>query len=254
MPARGSKHRLLVLAMMAVAALWGTSPAAAAKPGVPVVVVEPYLELHTGPGRGYPVFHVAARGDEVEVLKRRTDWFRVRVPRGEEGWVPLAQLRRTQYLDGTSFDVPAFDIDDLAERRWETGVLYGDFGGANAVSVYGAFGMTPNLAIELWLSHVLGRYSDSRMAHLNVVHMLFPERRFSPYLTLGGGVVETRPKATLVESMDRSDPSAHAGAGLRAYLTRRFVFRAEYKTYVVFTSRDDNEEIREWKAGFSFFF
>ena len=47
---------------------------------------------------------------------------------------------------------------------------------------------------------------------------------------------------------------ALAGAGFRVYLTRRFVFRTEYKTYVAFTSRDDNEEIREWKAGFSFFF
>ena len=55
-------------------------------------------------------------------------------------------------------------------------------------------------------------------------------------------------------TVDRTDSVAHAGAGVRAYLTRRFVFRAEYKAYVVFTSRNDNEEIREWKAGFSFFF
>jgi hypothetical protein len=47
---------------------------------------------------------------------------------------------------------------------------------------------------------------------------------------------------------------ANAGFGVRSYLARRFVFRAEYKSYVVFTSRDDNEEIGEWKAGFSFFF
>jgi hypothetical protein len=37
-------------------------------------------------------------------------------------------------------------------------------------------------------------------------------------------------------------------------MTRRLIFRAEYKTYVVFTTRNDNEEIREWKAGLSFFF
>jgi len=64
----------------------------------------------------------------------------------------------------------------------------------------------------------------------------------------------TSPKATLVATTDRRDSMAHAGFGVRAYLTHRFVLRSEYKAYVVFTSRDDNEEIREWKTGFSFFF
>ena len=52
-----------------------------------VTVAEPYLEMHTGPGRGYPVFNVVERGDEVELLKRRTEWFKVRDARGREGWV-----------------------------------------------------------------------------------------------------------------------------------------------------------------------
>ena len=36
-------------------------------------VAEPYLELHTGPGRGYPVTQVVARGDSIDVLFRRTE-------------------------------------------------------------------------------------------------------------------------------------------------------------------------------------
>ena len=72
--------------------------------------------------------------------------------------------------------------------------------------------------------------------------------------SLGGGIINTEPKGTIVATTDRTDNIAHVGIGIRAYLTRRFVFRAEYKTYVVFTSRDDNEEPTEWKAGFSFFF
>jgi hypothetical protein len=104
------------------------------------------------------------------------------------------------------------------------------------------------------VSQVLGRFSDSTLVNLNVVHVMYPDWRASPFFTLGAGTIHTEPKATLVATTDRSDSLAHAGVGVRTYLTRRFVFRAEYKTYVVFTSRDDNEEIREWKAGFSFFF
>lgn len=238
----------------------GVSPAAghgAAKRGAgryrEVVVEDPYLELHTGPGAGYPIFYIAERGERIEVLKRRTDWFKVRVPRGEDGWVPLAQLERTLGEDGNSFEVAGLDLADYAHRRWEVGALYGDFGGANAISTFGAFSLTQNISFELWASQALGRFSDSKIASLDVVEMLYPDWRFSPYFTLGMGLVTTEPKATLVSAADRTDRAAHVGLGFRAYLTRRFVFRAEYKSYVIFTSRDDNEEIREWKAGFSFF-
>ncbi|MGD8809284.1 MAG: SH3 domain-containing protein [Gammaproteobacteria bacterium] len=219
-----------------------------------VIVDDPYIELHTGPGRGYPIFYIGERGEEVEVLKRRTEWFQVRVERDKEGWVHLEQLQRTFNLDGERFDVPGFTFGDYRESRWEVGALYGDFGGANVIAAFGGFSVTENLSLEINVSQALGRFSDSQLVSLNVVHLMFPDRRWSPFFTLGAGSIRTEPKATLVSAIDRRDSMALAGAGFRVYLTRRFVFRTEYKTYVAFTSRDDNEEISEWKAGFSFFF
>ena len=219
-----------------------------------VEIADPFIELHTGPGRGYPVFFVAERGEQIELIKRRTEWFKVRVARGEEGWVHFEQLTTTLNLDGQPFDVPALGFSDYTARRWEVGALYGDYGGANIISAYGSRTFTPNLSGELMLSQALGRFSDSTMATVNIVHLMYPDWRASPYFTLGAGVINTEPKATLVATVDRTDSLAQAGAGVRMYLTRRFVFRAEYKAHVVFTSRDDNEEVREWKAGFSFFF
>ncbi len=219
-----------------------------------VLIEDPFIELHSGPGRGYPVFYVAERGESIVLLKRRTDWFQVQVQRGREGWVHRDQLATTLTPDGEEFELPGFTLGDYAGRRWEVGALYGDFGGANAISTYGAFSFTPNLSAELWLEQVLGRFSDSTLASVNVVHLMYPDRRASPLFTLGAGSIHTEPKATLVATVDRTDSFAQAGVGVRTYLTRRFVFRAEYKAYVVFTSRDDNEEVREWKAGFSFFF
>ena len=37
-----------------------------------VVVTAPYLDLHTGPGRGYPVFHSVEEGEEIVIVRRRT--------------------------------------------------------------------------------------------------------------------------------------------------------------------------------------
>ena len=86
------------------------------------------------------------------------------------------------------------------------------------------------------------------------MHETFPEWRVSPYFTIGTGIVSTSPKSTLVSQEDRTDQVALVGGGFRAYVTRRFVLRAEYKSYVVLTSRDENEEVEEWKVGFGFFF
>ena len=219
-----------------------------------VTIADPFIELHTGPGRGYPIFFVAERGEQIALLMRRTEWFKVRVARGQEGWVHFEQLATTLDSDGEQFDLPALGFDDYTARRWEVGTLYGDFGGANVIGMYGSRTVTPNLSGEIWVSQALGRFSDSTMVTLNIVHLMYPDWRASPYFTLGGGVIKTEPKATLVATTDRTDNVALVGAGVRMYLTRRFVFRAEYKTHVVFTSRDDNEEVQEWKAGFSFFF
>jgi len=76
----------------------------------------------------------------------------------------------------------------------------------------------------------------------------------SPYATLGTGVLHIEPQATLVQSEDRTDQIAHVGVGLRTYLTKRFMLRTEYNSYLTFSSRDDNEELDEWLAGFAFFF
>ncbi len=219
-----------------------------------VSVADPYLEMRTGPGVGYPKFHVVDRGESVDIVKRRTDWFLVRTDRGKEGWVDRAQMERTLQADGQVVDFEAADQDDFTNSRWELGVLAGDFGGANIISLYGAYSLNPHVGIELWGSQILGNFSNGWMANVNVVHETWPDWRVSPFFTLGAGVVHTEPKSTIIQGEDRTDQVGHAGAGIRFYATRRFILRAEYKSYVVFTSRDDNEEVEEWKVGFAFFF
>lgn len=220
---------------------------------VPVTITDPYIEMHTGPGRGYPIFNVVDEGEVINVLRQRTDWFQVRTRKNAKGWVHRDQLERTLGADGTPTRLEDIDFGSFSNRRWEFGVMLGDFGGANVLSVYGAFALTAHLSTELAVSKGLGAFSDSEFVNANLVHQFFPEKRISPLFTLGTGVIRTRPSATLVETPDRTDQTAHVGVGVRGYVTRQFVVRVEYKSYVVFTSRDENEEIDEWKAGFSFF-
>ena len=231
-----------------------TAPLQAAEEYRTVTVADPYLELHTGPGRGYPVFHVVDRGEDVDIVKRRTDWFLVRADNGKEGWVDLAQMELTLDPDGEQVVFQRASIEDFTNARWETGFLAGDFGGANVVSLYGSYSLNPHVAVELWGSQILGNFSNGWMGSVNLVHETWPEWRVSPFFTLGAGVIHTEPKSTIVQGVDRTDQVGHVGGGFRVYVMRRFLLRAEYKSYAVFTSRDENEEVEEWKVGFAFFF
>jgi hypothetical protein len=227
---------------------------AAAESGLAVTVADPYLELHTGPGRGYPVFHVIARGESITIDKRRTDWFKVETERGPAGWVYRDQLLATLAPDGQLLELDEPSREQFASRRIEGAIMAGDFGGASVVGVVAGYALNPSFTVELGLSHAVGDYSDSLLATLSLTHTFEPAWRVSPYVSLGTGLIATDPKSTLVDTEDRTDQLAQVGIGVRAYLTRRFLVRAEYKSYVVFTSRDENEEVNEWKAGFAFFF
>ena len=226
----------------------------AEEPYFTVVVAEPYIELRTGPGRGYPVFHVVDRGDEVEVIKRRTDWFKVRTVRGKEGWAKRADMELTLTPAGGATQFAEAGLGDFSRRRWEGGVLAGDFEGGDVISAYVSYAMTPNLSIELSAGQMFGDFSDAVLGTVNLVAQPFPEWRLSPFLSLGTGFIYTDPNVTLIDESDRTEQIGSVGVGVRWYLTRRFLLRAEYRNHVIFQKTDDNQEINEWKAGFAFFF
>lgn len=238
-----------------VAVLCLLAVAAQADEAYPEVrVADPYIELHTGPGAGYPIFHVVDRGEFVEVIKRKTDWFKVRSAKGETGWVAREQMERTLTTEGEATHFAEAALGDFSKRRWEVGLLGGDFNAAPVMTFYGGYAFNANLAAELSLGQALGEFASSTLISLDLVSQPFPAWRASPFFAVGVGQIATKPRVTLVRAEDSSDATAHVGLGVRVYLSRRFILRAEYKSYVAFSSDDDNEEFEEWQAGFAFFF
>jgi len=221
---------------------------------VEVQVVEAYIELHTGAGRGYPVFHVVERGTRITIIKRRTDWFEVRTSRGKQGWVARKQLEQTLTPAGTTLKIPDTTQKEFAAHRWELGTLGGRFENAKVLTIHGGFFPTPAISLEVSASKLFANFSDGEMANISINIHPFPNWRFSPFATVGTGIIHSNPDTTLVRQSDNTDQLAHAGLGLRIYLTRRFILRAQYRKYEIFQSSDNNQEIDEWKAGFSVFF
>ena len=253
MPRRSITRRLRPLALLL---LFTLPPPGQAAPRelLQLFITEPFLELHTGPGRGYPVTQVVERGAAIDVLFRRTEWFKVRTERGVEGWASEKTLLSTTLADGSPFHFERGDRQGFRSHRWEGGILTGDYAGATLVEGFVARSLTDNLKLELYLGQFLGNLSNGYVADLGLNHVFMPEWRVAPFVTLGTGVERTVPKATLVTPLNQNYQTAYAGAGARYYLTRRFFLRAEYRHHTVFTKSDANEVKQEWKIGFAFFY
>lgn len=248
--------RLRALLLLCIGLLAAGAQAADADDKLPkILIADPFIELRTGPGRGYPIFHVVERGQEVRIVKRRTDWFEIRTDRDVVGWVSRDQMIATLEPTGEPLDLQEPARANYMSRRWQAGVSGGDFEGASLISAFGGYSFSDNLSVELTVNHILGEFSNGKSVTLGLMHVFVPEWRISPYFTLGTGVIEIEPKTTLVNTEDRTDQIGYVGGGIQVYLTRRFMLRSEYRNNIIFTSRDDNEEADEWKyIGLAFFF
>lgn len=219
-----------------------------------VQIADPYIDIHTGPGRGYPVFHVVEEGAWITLIKRRTQWIKVRSPRGQEGWVHRQQLARTLDETGSYVALEERTLEDFFRPHGEVGVMVGELDNITSLTVHGGFAFTENLQVDLMWTEAAGSFASTRLINLGLQHHLYPRWRISPYVLIGVGDVRVEPRTVLVQSDIRSERGVHAGAGLRVYLTREFLLRTEYRNYVVLTTDNNNDEFEEWRTGFSVLF
>lgn len=219
-----------------------------------VQVADPFIEVHTGPGRGYPIFHVVEREAWIGVIKRRTQWIKVQTPRGRMGWVYRDQLARTLDETGEYVALDDTSLEDYFRRHGELGVMVGELDGVTSLSVTAGFAFTENLQVDLSFTEAQSALASNRITSLNLQHHLYPRWRVSPYILMGAGIVDIEPRTVLVKPDTSSNREVHAGLGLRAYLTQSFVFRAEYHNFVVLTDSNDNDELEAWRAGFGVLF
>ncbi|WP_197466360.1 MULTISPECIES: SH3 domain-containing protein [unclassified Oleiphilus] len=219
-----------------------------------VQVVEPFIEMRTGPADVYPVVHTAEQDEWLTILRRKTSWIQVKDGRQRQGWVHIEDILLTHDVSGEAVDITAPRFDDFKTRRWEGGLLMGEFDSFPVTAAYLGYWMTENLSAELWGSQVLGDFSEVRILSLNILHQPFPHWRYSPFFSLGAGEAYVKPKETFIQPENTEETQMNVGLGMRFYVTNRYFVRMEVKDYKIFTQEKSNEEAREWKLGLSVFF
>jgi uncharacterized protein YgiM (DUF1202 family) len=226
----------------------------AGKRSEPLRVADPFLELHTGPGRGYPVFYVVERGGWVLVELRRTDWFQVRAAGGQIGWVPRKQLEATLTAAGQVKSLRDTIVDDYLARRVEFGGAYGQFKKEPLLKLWLQYRLADTVGVELSGGQVQGVFSGTDFWALSVTGEPWSDRRLSPFVSVGIGGFRNIPNASLVNADATNARLAHGTLGLRWYIGERFVARLDATLYTAMVSDSRSIEYRAFTAGLAFFF
>jgi uncharacterized protein YraI len=228
--------------------------AADPQPAERLQVVDAYLEMHTGPGRGFPVTHVVQRNDWVEIVLRRTDWFQVRTEGGKEGWVTRAQLERTLTAAGVGKTFRDVMVDDYLSRKVELGMAWGQFKSESMLKLYTAYRLSDTLSIEGTIGQVQGQFSGTDIWTIGLNTEPWSHQRWSPYFGIGVGKFKNLPNSSLITAIPVNVTMSHATAGLRYYISDRFVARLDYTIYTSFLEDTRYGEYRATTIGISFFF
>jgi hypothetical protein len=219
-----------------------------------VQVTDPYIELHTGPGRGFPVFFVAPREQWIAIELRHTDWFKVRADGGQTGWVQRKQMETTLTAAGETTTFRDMLLDDYLSRKLQLGAAWGQFKSEPMLKLWSSYRLSETLSMEGTLGQVQGVFSGTDFWHLNVLSEPWSDQRISPFFSIGLGKFKNIPNPSLVGATATDAQLANASVGVRYYLTDRFVLRSDYTFYTAFVSDTRSIEYRAVTAGISFFF
>ncbi len=126
-------------------------------------VTDPYIELRTGPGRGYPIFFVAARQEWIVIEMRHTDWYRVNTEGGKVGWVAREQLESTLTEAGVKKSFRDVAVDDYLRRRVQLGVAWGQFSSDPMIKLWTSYKLSDTLSAEATIGQVQGRVFRHRV-------------------------------------------------------------------------------------------
>lgn len=220
-------------------------------------VQEAFVNVHTGPSSLYPVFYVVARGEQLTVLSQKTQWIKIETVTHKIGWVYEGDIAKTIFSSGEQVVFDKTTYEQFSKRSIEVGVQSGSMESSPAYSLSLGYLFNDLFSTQLSVGKAIGKLSSVSILSVDALMTPFPKVDYSPYFILGVGNAKIIPNATLINPKTTSSSLAKVAIGIKKYLGERFIVRLEWANYTLFSADNDadsNQEVTEWKVGFSTFF
>ena len=260
---RGALRLGAALAIAAATLVAAPAPARADDEALVRVLAE-QAPVHTGPGFGYRIIYVAARGDVLPAIGRATHdhWFRVELPDGTYGWI-------------LGDEVFPLDVDTAEAHRgpsiWKrmgeamfspSPLLEGGLGLTFSAGVLGGDGMfmfrpaallAPHVSLEGFFGETVGNQVDVIYGGAGFNAYLFPASPVTPFAAVAGGGAFGRKKADQFTIRVGNYSMVNVGGGLLIALKKRLTLRGDVRHYVIFDA-NHTQRIQEYSGALSVFF
>ncbi len=224
---------------------------------IELIVKEPYVDVHTGPSSRHPIFHVVTRHEKITIILQKTQWIKIKTIDNKIGWVNQNDIKKTVYSNGESIEFNEASFDEYLKRRFEIGVQSGSLENSPSFSLTAGYLFNELFSTQVSIGKSIGKLSTISIISADTIMTPFPKLAYSPYFVLGVGQSKLSPHTTLINPKTTNSSVAKVAIGLRKYLGERFVVRLELANYILFSAdidADSNDEVTEWKVGFSTFF
>jgi len=224
------------------------------KPLARVRVVGPYLDMRSGPGRGYPIFYAAEREEWVVIELRHTDWFKVRTARGAAGWVSREQMRQTVTEDGVPFELADPTLQNFLNRRFDVGVGYGATSKTSFTRGWVGWRFSDTLSLDINGADVQGQSYTTTIWSASFLTEPWSDKRLSPFFGVGMGHYHYVPDKNRI---NRHEVDGNLGVftlGARYYLASRVALRIDYSRYAAFVSDTNYRNFQAGTIGLSLHF
>ncbi len=206
-----------------------------------------YIELHTGPGRGFPVFHIVEHGHNVSILKQKTDWYQVRSERDKIGWVHGEQMANTLTIGA---EIRRFETVMAARRQTQrigVGFAAGIIDDGDAATFNMSYRITKRLFGELTVSQATNVIDNTLLAYVGANIDIFTWA----YASVGVGLLETKPTSDTVFGDVIKNNIINAGLGVKVKIGTRIYWQTAAKLHF-FT--DGEEQYFDLQTGLMAFF
>lgn len=222
---------------------------------VKLIVIDTYLEMHSGPGRGYPITHTMEQDEPIHVIRRRGNWYQVANRHGKEGWIQQEKLARTIAPSGLPAALPDTQHGDYLAQQGRIGFTLGQQGGAETATLVAGFRLLSFVGAEVELGQMFGSRIDGYSYGANLLFEPIKSWSFTPFISTGFGKQSWKQKEKLNVGNSNEFNSAYTfvGGGINYYIGYNFVVRGEYRQVSL---SGDNDSLRNsaWRIGFSSFF
>jgi len=201
----------------------------------PAKVSASYVEIKSGPGKGYPIIYIAEKDELVDFTAVRTDWYQVRTEDGHFGWINKSDMpNQLEILDDS------FEFTDEAKKvaarskPIDIGFSSGIMNDEPTVNLFIKRHQSYFMSLEAELGFTRGLNDRQDYLAFSVLAHPFIEFTYQPHIIVGLGRMR-------VESLDSTTNTRYvdqgfmgkAGVGFTRNLSKRLNIRGDITQYSV---------------------